>query len=1598
MVQQPFALGPFPLAWPAYIKAGWPCVLPIPPGKKTPPPTGYTGEAGLDTPPDLLTVWAGQLPMHSVALRMPAGVIGIDVDHYDTSVPQPDGSVKVIAKRGADTIAELEKTLGALPPTWSSTARGGVDGPGLSRVLLFRVPPQRYVTKLMDVEIIQRHHRYLMAAPSSHPSSGAAYCWYGPQGAPAEYPPNVSDLADLPLSWVEFLREGASVAGPASAGHADGETLLGAILSDHRPACFEVVNAADSARRAVQSAEQGSRHDTAVAATHALVMTAAAGHPGAAEALTELLGLWNDATSGEDREAEFVDMLVGSARKAVTQVRQNTPVAHDPCLTSSWIEQDAAMPVDGGGDPELVESFVDPDEHRRYYLREIIGAHPFAPLAATDQGLAEAVLERGYRQLRYSADTRTWVSRRTDRWETSPADLAPWMVAEAANLAPYGDPDAPKDTEAYRIAQTRKRLNANSTANAVAGKMKALVSGGLHPVNINLTGVDGDPEILWAGGLPWDLRASLERPTVAERIALETPHLKTTRFIPEQRATPLWDDFVAAIWPDPEIRHWALNVISVSLTGYPDATLPILLGETGRGKTSLMALIMQLLGSYAISANPKLLGSHEGHDSIVYKLKGARLAFIDEGPRDGRAGQERLKQLTGGGALTGNAMNKDPIEFMPTHTLVLTANPENTPKLTDSAVRRRARLIPCDGDPELVRHTRGAIGPFGGRAWRLEAPGVLAQLMGRAAGWLLDPDVALTAAAPDSIRDLGADIAAEQDVIRRWVDEMTEEHPPGTPTNDLYGFFVAYCDNQGIKRGRSDLTREQWGTRLTQLGYPSLRLRATAGDRLRFRGLRIRGVGGLPPQGYYSSDTYENRFPVDNLVDNSDSCPGVGQPVPTPPGTANVQVTDVFTPPSPTVPTTFPITPDISSKTIQKEKGNILARPETPPPPGPPRDSDGTLTERNQPELPPPAVTESEKAPDKPLTPAAQRKLAERAAKLAEAAGPEVPFPTLVTRDGAVVHIEIPDANALLAAITDTDAALTVDVETTGYPVGHELYDLRTIQLGDDTFSVNLDAEDAEQRAVALHHLSHAKALHAHSATADVVPLTLAKLLDWDDAWDRMWDTAIPAALTDPGAAENDQSLGLKQLAAQHFGDDAATKQATVARKELFKQSGWLTDTKPTTPLERSGWAQVDSRCTTMQRYAGSDVLDTGALAKTLPEIPPAIWARERLAQRMTARITLEGLPLDADHVDALHAEHTQAKGELTAVIRDSYGIDNPGSAPQVAAKLIEMGVRLPMTKPSVKFPEGQPTVAAGVLEAVKHQPGITLEAGKLVGTILDYRHHATALSLFLETFWQLVHHGDGRVRSTIYTLGTDTGRMSSSRFNLQQLSRTGGIRKCVRADDGYSLISADFAGVEFRVAAALSQDPNLLRMLLEGVNMHKLAAAQVFGVDFTEEQKYAVKRGNFGWLYGGKPPTLATQMGSSLEKARELSDTLAAMLPGVVAWGDQLKKAARWGQTTFEAYSGRVIHLPSASHAIPNYCIQGTARELLVDGQIRWDGTRWGNSIMVPVHDEVLAMVPTPEADDATAALVQCMESELYGLPIVVEASEPSTFWQDAA
>lgn len=204
---------PFADAVAFYRAAGWVGTLPIPPRSKEIGLTGWTG--GHERDPDDATVayWAANGQAEgNIALRMPADVIGIDVDAYDAWRPKRDPATGEIVhgwvhKRGAETLAEMERLLGPLPATWISSARSAPSG-----IRLFRVPPGVVITESAlpgDIEIIRRGHRYLVAPPSINPETGTVYGWWFGSSSAAWFapgrPPRVDEIPYVPTAWAQRL-------------------------------------------------------------------------------------------------------------------------------------------------------------------------------------------------------------------------------------------------------------------------------------------------------------------------------------------------------------------------------------------------------------------------------------------------------------------------------------------------------------------------------------------------------------------------------------------------------------------------------------------------------------------------------------------------------------------------------------------------------------------------------------------------------------------------------------------------------------------------------------------------------------------------------------------------------------------------------------------------------------------------------------------------------------------------------------------------------------------------------------------------------------------------------------------------------------------------------------------------------------------------------------------------------------------------------------------------------------------------------------------------------------------------------------------------
>ncbi|HEY7492200.1 MAG TPA: DNA polymerase I, partial [Candidatus Tectomicrobia bacterium] len=159
---------------------------------------------------------------------------------------------------------------------------------------------------------------------------------------------------------------------------------------------------------------------------------------------------------------------------------------------------------------------------------------------------------------------------------------------------------------------------------------------------------------------------------------------------------------------------------------------------------------------------------------------------------------------------------------------------------------------------------------------------------------------------------------------------------------------------------------------------------------------------------------------------------------------------------------------------------------------------------------------------------------------------------------------------------------------------------------------------------------------------------------------------------------------------------------------------------------------------------------------------------------------------------------------------------------------------------------------------------------------ILEYRHLAKMQSTYVDALPQLIHPQTGRIHTSLNQTITETGRLSSSNPNLQNIpvrSELGRqIRRAFVAAPGHVLVSADYSQIELRLLAHFTEDPVLIEAFRNGQDIHARTAMEVFGVAAEAvdgDMRRMAKTVNFGIIYGLSAFGLAQRLHISNEEAR---------------------------------------------------------------------------------------------------------------------------------
>ncbi len=318
----------------------------------------------------------------------------------------------------------------------------------------------------------------------------------------------------------------------------------------------------------------------------------------------------------------------------------------------------------------------------------------------------------------------------------------------------------------------------------------------------------------------------------------------------------------------------------------------------------------------------------------------------------------------------------------------------------------------------------------------------------------------------------------------------------------------------------------------------------------------------------------------------------------------------------------------------------------------------------------------------------------------------------------------------------------------------------------------------------------------------------------------------------------------------------------------------------------------------------------------------------------------------------------------------------NLGSPKQLQEVLFEQ-LQLPKTRKTKTGYSTDATVLADLQESHPH-PFLDL--------LLQHRE-ATKLRQIIETLDAAIA-ADGRIHTTYLQTGSQTGRLSSTDPNLQNIpirtEESRRIRSAFQVGAGYeTLLTADYSQIEMRIMAHLSEDPGLIEAFNTGEDLHRFVGARVFGVtpeEVTPQMRTKVKAMSYGLVYGLSAFGLSKQLRIDQSEAKQLMGEYFARFGAVRDYLRASVEKARedgYTETIFQrrrpfpdfASPNRVLR-ENAERAALNAPIQGSAADIMKIALFRihaeFQERRLASRVLLQIHDELVVEVAAGEWDQA--------------------------------
>ena len=369
----------------------------------------------------------------------------------------------------------------------------------------------------------------------------------------------------------------------------------------------------------------------------------------------------------------------------------------------------------------------------------------------------------------------------------------------------------------------------------------------------------------------------------------------------------------------------------------------------------------------------------------------------------------------------------------------------------------------------------------------------------------------------------------------------------------------------------------------------------------------------------------------------------------------------------------------------------------------------------------------------------------------------------------------------------------------------------------------------------------------------------------------------------------------------------------------------------------------------------------------------------------IVAQMERHGVKVDRDRLAHLSGQFAEAISALECEVWGLCGQEFTIGSPKQLGDILfdKLGY-----KGGRKGKSGQYSTDQAVLEKLAG------EGAQVAAKVLEWRQLSKLRSTYTETLQAAINPATGRVHTSYSLVGAQTGRLSSTEPNLQNIPiRTEigrQIRDCFVAEPGNVLLSADYSQIELRLAAHMADVPSLKEAFANGEDIHARTAMEMFGV-VDRDTRGRAKTINFAILYGISRWGLGGRLGVEADEAQAMIDRYFERFPGIQRYIVHTLEQVRergYSETLF----GRKTWFPrinsrnqaerqGSERAAINAPIQGTSADIIKRAMVRMGPALdaaglTGTRMLLQVHDELVFEVPESEVEAAKAVVRRVMES----------------------